>query len=236
MDNDPANDLSERALILDALFYEVPALRIVQGAYLKVKAGQICGLFGRNGCGKTTLLKLAAGQIRPASGLVIIDGERFATPQRRRRFAYLAYLPQTPMLPPTMRVETLIRSFPRPARALFDDDLLAPLRTQRIEQLSGGERRYLALRLVLSLGRRYALLDEPFTGMAPRIIDAMTGAIKQAAAGGMGILATDHYHHYMLPLVDTAYLMINKQCKPLNANADLRAQLAAYGYLGMRDT
>ena len=96
-------DPPERALILDAIFYEVPALRILQGVYLKVVPGQICGLFGRNGSGKTTLLKVAAGQIRPASGLVIIDGERFAALQRRCRFAKLAYLPQTPMLPPPMR-------------------------------------------------------------------------------------------------------------------------------------
>ena len=81
---------------------------------------------------------IAAGQIRPSSGLVIIDGERFAAPQRRRRFAYLAYLPQTPMLPPTMRVETLIRAFPEPSHTLLHDDFLAPLGTQRIEQLSGG--------------------------------------------------------------------------------------------------
>ena len=235
MPDHPPDDAPEHGLILDAIFFEVPALRILQGAYLKVAPGQICGLFGRNGSGKTTLLKVAAGQIRPSSGLVIIDGVRLAAPQRRRRFAHLAYLPQTPMLPPTMRVETLIRAFPQPARTLLHDDLLAPLRSQRVEQLSGGERRYLALRLLLSLGRPYTLLDEPFTGMAPRIIDHMTAAIRQAAAGGMGILATDHYHHYMLPLVDTAYLMINKQCKPLNGEADLRAQLAAYGYMGMRD-
>ena len=225
------NDAAERGLILDAIFFEVPALRILQGAYLKAAPGQICGLFGRNGSGKTTLLKVAAGQIRPSSGLVIIDGMRLAAPQRRRRFAHLAYLPQAPMLPPTMRVDALIRAFPKSARPLRHDDLLAPLRTQRIEQLSGGERRYLALRLVLSLGRRYTLLDEPFTGMAPRIIDHMTAAIEQAAAQGMGILATDHYHHYMLPLVDTAYLMINKQCKRLDPDADLRAQLAAFGYM-----
>lgn len=108
-------------------------MRILQGAYLRVEPGQICGLFGRNGSGKTTLLKVATGQIRPASGLVIIDGERFAAPQRRCRFAKLAYLPQTPMLPPDMRVETLIRSFPnaylmihKPCKRL-DGDLRAQL-------------------------------------------------------------------------------------------------------------
>ncbi len=225
------HDTSERALVLDAIFYEVPALRILQGVYLKVLPGQICGLFGRNGCGKTTLLKIAAGQIRPASGLVIIDGERLASLQRRRRFAHLVYLPQTPMLPPTMRVEALIHAFPRPSHTLVDNDLLKPLRTQRIEQLSGGERRYLALCLVLSLGRRYALLDEPFTGMAPRLIEHMTDAIKKAAASGMGILATDHYHHYMVSLVDRAYVMVNKQCRLLDADADFQEQLVAYGYM-----
>ena len=134
------------------------------------------------------------------------------------------------MLPPDMRVETLIRTFPS-ASELLEDTLLAPLHAQRVDQLSGGERRYLELRLVLSLGRRYVLLDEPFTGIAPRIIDRMAEAITEAAAQGAGLLATDHYHHYMLPLVSDAYLMIHKQCKRLDGDADLQAQLAAYGYM-----
>ena len=82
--------------------------------------------------------------------------------------------------------------------------------------------------------RRLGLLDEPFTGFAPRIIDRMAEAITEAAAQGAGILVTDHYHHYMLPLVDAAYLMIHKQCKRLDAAADLHGQLAAYGYLAAR--
>ncbi|MFQ5572408.1 MAG: ATP-binding cassette domain-containing protein [Rhodothermales bacterium] len=221
----------ERALVLDAIFYEVPALRILQGAYLKVQRGQICGLFGRNGSGKTTLLKIATGQMRPSSGIVIIDGERFAKPQRQRRFEKIAYLPQTPMLPKGMLVETLIRAFPAASRHLLRDDLLAPFRRYRIDQLSGGQRRYLELKLVLSLGRSYVLLDEPFTGIEPLIIDRMTEAIREAAAQGSGILATDHYHHYMLPIADDAYLMIHKQCKHLDGRAELRAQLHAYGYL-----
>lgn len=225
----------ESALVLDAIFYRVPALSILQGAYLKVNPGSICGLIGLNGSGKSTLLNIAAGQSRPSNGLTIIDGERFATPSLKRRFAKIAYLPQQSMLPRHMPVRSVIRAFPKATQALLTHDLLAPHLDKRIADLSGGERRYLELKLTLSLDRTYYLLDEPFTGIEPLIIDHMVEDIKAVASKGKGVLATDHYHQYLLPLIDDAYLMQNKQCYPLNASTDFYTQLQDYGYFSMRE-
>jgi len=217
------------ALIVDGVFYRVPALDILKGVHLKVPAGGICGLFGRNGSGKTTLLEVAGGQIQPDSGLTIIDGDRFHEQSKRRRFEKLAYLPQDSMLPPDVTVRTLLASadlvpttVPDPLQSCVD---------QRVRTLSGGERRLLEVEIVLGLDRDYVLLDEPFTGVEPLLIDPISREIEAAAAQGSGILVTDHYHQYVTPLTDVAYVMWQKQCYRLDEDEPIPKQLEELGYL-----
>lgn len=220
--------MTDSGLILDSIFYEVPQVRILQGVYIRVLPGTVCSLFGRNGSGKTTLLKIAAGQIRPRSGLLIVDGIRFHAKALRRRFQYLAYLPQTSITPDDMRVERMVSAFPS-ASHLVHDDLISPRLSDRIGELSGGERRYLEAMLLLSLKRKYVLLDEPFTGVEPRLIEQISKRIEEAARAGVGVLLTDHYHQYALEVADDAYLMHNKQCTHLGG--DFRAELQRHSYL-----
>ena len=181
----------DSALILDGVFYRVPSLDILQGAHLKAHAGAITGLFGRNGSGKTTLLKVAAGQIQPNSGLTIIDGTRLHKQSKWKRFSKVACLPQESMPPPDVTVRTL----------------------------SGGERRLLEVAIVLGLERDYALLDAPFTGVEPLLIDAIGGRIEEAAAQGTGVLLTDHCHQHVMPLADDAHVLWQKQCVPPDSDA-----------------
>jgi len=185
------------ALVVDGVFYRVPSLDILKGVHLKARAGAITGLFGRNGSGKTTLLKIASGQIRPNSGLTIIDGNRLHKPSKRERFAKIAYLPQASMLPADVTVQTLVRSAGLSSARV--PDRLSSRMDQRVRTLSGGERRLLEVALVLGLERDYVLLDEPFTGVEPILIDAIAAQIERAAAQGTGLLITDHYHRRHAP-------------------------------------
>ena len=75
------------------------------------------------------------------------------------------------------------------------------------------------------------LLDEPFTGVEPILIDAIGRRIEQAAARGTGILVTDHYHQHVIPLADAAYVLWQKQCYPLNGAVSIQEQLVQMGYL-----
>lgn len=216
------------SLILDSIFYRVPNLSILEGAYLKVVPGTVCALFGRNGAGKSTLLKVAAGQIHSESGITIIDGQRIYNRSINKRFSKIGYLPQNSMLPNNMSVNRLIRSFSS-SNDLFKIPLIKKIFPQKIHELSGGERRYLEVTLLLCLDRNYFLLDEPFTGVEPLIIEQLIEKIKSEVDRGKGILITDHYHQYVLEMADYAYLMLNKQCYKLGN--DFKSELKRLGYI-----
>jgi lipopolysaccharide export system ATP-binding protein len=223
----------DSALILDGIFYRVPSLDILKGVYLNARAGAVTGLFGRNGSGKTTLLKIAGGQIQPNSGLTIIDGTRLHKPSKRTRYAKIAYLPQASMLPADVPVRTVVRSADLSSSQV--PDRLSSRMDQRVRTLSGGERRLLEVAIVLGLERDYVLLDEPFTGVEPILIDAIGTRIERAAAQGTGVLVTDHYHQHVTPLADEAYVLWQKQCDRLDGDAPIRDQLVQMGYLSETD-
>ncbi|NBC01097.1 MAG: ATP-binding cassette domain-containing protein [Bacteroidetes bacterium] len=215
-------------LNLDTIFYSVPGHTIIQGAHVKVQEGRVCGLFGQNGSGKSTLMRVAAGQIRATSGLTIINGLRLSKRERRARFERIGYLPQKSMLPRDITVQRVIRAARQ--QELSEDVVLKKLRSRRIGDLSGGERRYLEVVLVLGLGRQYVLLDEPFSGVEPKIIDQICERIRWAAESGCGVLVTDHYYQYVLSIADDAYLMRHKQCYRLEGN--IAEELERVRYIG----
>lgn len=219
---------SESSLILDGIFYSIPELSILNGAYLKIKVGTVCGLFGINGSGKSTLMKIAAGQLQPNSGIAEIDGFRLYKKAKHKRFTHIAYLPQDSMLPNDLKVKSIVKSFPK-TEDFFKNPLVQKISSQKVGELSGGERRYLEILLLFSLNRRFYLLDEPFTGVEPLIIELIIEMIKEEAKSGKGILISDHYHQYVLKASDYAYLLQNKQSYKLQD--DIKLDLKRYGYL-----
>jgi len=213
-------------LILDSIFFRVPELSILEGAWLKAEAGQVTAIIGRNGSGKSTLLKVAAGQIKATAGITIIDGERIHSKSLNRRFAKIGYLPQDTMLPPDITVKRLIRSLGK--SKLTEDPLIQKIYNQKTIQLSGGEKRYLEVVMLFQLDRKYILLDEPFTGVEPTIIDLLIDRIRKEAHNGKGIMLTDHMHRYISMVADKGYLVHNRQCYDLGN--DFSQELKRMGY------
>ncbi|HKJ34235.1 MAG TPA: ATP-binding cassette domain-containing protein [Balneolales bacterium] len=192
-------------------------MSILEGVYLEVKPGKTTALIGRNGAGKSTLLKIAAGQLSADSGLTIINGQRIHERSLRKRFRKIGYLPQDSMLPDELSVSRLIKSIPS-ASYLKENEFIKSFLQRRISHLSVGERRFLEISVLLSLDRNYFLMDEPFTGVEPYIIDQSIKSIKRKAAAGHGILVTDHLYRYITQVADEAYLLREKQCRKLDEN------------------
>jgi lipopolysaccharide export system ATP-binding protein len=218
-------------LVFDSIFFSVPSMKIIEGVYLEVRSGEVCGLFGRNGTGKSTLFRVVTGELPADSGNLVIDGDRIRGRRPRRRFRDLSYLPQNSMLPHDMKAAAVAKSFPAAAMRLLDRPPFCERAGDSMDRFSYGERRYFELMLVLSLDRKYVILDEPFHGLEPILIDRMSERILEAARRGAGILITDQFHQHMLDLVDRAYLMVNRQVRYVGEGPAIREALVRHAYL-----
>ena len=204
--------------------------------HLKVEQGKIYGIFGKNGSGKSILMDIGAGIYLPSSGRVFINGKAFKKLSRIERYRKIAYLPQNSFLPQDVKVKNLIKSFPGLAYGLINRSKLLNLKNEKISSLSGGELRLLELLLIISLNRTYLILDEPFTGIEPLIIQEMIDLILEQRQQKKGILITDHYYHYVLKISDIAYIIKDGQCKPIGKDTDKLSMLKDYGYLSNKST
>lgn len=219
---------TDEPLVLDSIFYSVPKLKILTGVYLEINPGKVTALIGQNGSGKSTLLKIAAGQIKASSGITKINGNRFFSKSLKNRFRSIGYLPQQSMLPGDMKVFNVISSFSS-AEFLTEDLFFKKLINQKVKELSGGERRFLEISLIMSLNRDFILLDEPFSGVEPHIIERIIELIREESGKNKGILLTDHMHRYVTNVADDGYLLHNRQCYRLGK--DVAGELKKIGYL-----
>lgn len=186
-------------LHLDALQGGYGAVQIVHGVDLRLAAGARLALIGRNGVGKTTLLKAIMGLADVRAGRVVFEGQDISrwTP-RRRALAGIGYVPQTRDVFASLTVEeNLVAGLKgRPRSALDEAYALFPRLAERRhnggQQLSGGEQQMLSVARTL-LGRpRLLLLDEPLEGLAPIICQELMQAFERLARDtGVAVLLVE---------------------------------------------
>ncbi len=193
----------------------------VNNVSLNVKEGEIVGLLGPNGAGKTTTFYMIAGLIRPDDGKITMDGEDIThLPMYKRAQKGLSYLPQEPSIFRGMTVEENIYSIleflykDEKTRKLVLEKLLQDLNIAHIRKtqayaVSGGERRRVEVARALATKPKFILLDEPFSGIDPIIVDELKTIIKGLKSRNIGIIITDHNVREILDIVDRAYLLFD---------------------------
>ena len=187
---------------------------------LEVASGEIIGLLGPNGAGKTTSFYMIVGLIRPDSGTITLDDRDLTDlPMHARARAGIGYLPQEASVFRRLTVEQNIRailelrkSLNKKQRREREDQLLeefglTPIRKQRGERLSGGERRRLEIARALASNPRFMLLDEPFAGVDPISVNDIKEQIRDLSHRGIGVLITDHDVRSTLDICDRAYIV-----------------------------
>ena len=178
--------------------------RILSGVYLLVETGGVTAVLGRNGCGKSCLMKILSGSLKAGFCSMRIDGKW----HRRFTEKEIRYLPQHPFIPGWLRLERALGDF-----GLQREDLerwfpeFIPLRETRIGELSGGEQRILECFIILRSPARFILLDEPFAGVDPLAVADIQEIVQYLKERGMGILITDHNVRETLQIVDRAYIL-----------------------------
>jgi lipopolysaccharide export system ATP-binding protein len=210
---------SSAAIRTEALVKVFGQRAVVNGIDLRVDAGEVVGLLGRNGAGKTTIFYMIVGLIPVTRGRVLINGTD-ATRLRMHRRARLGigYLPQEPSVFRQLTVEenilAIVETLPlarrdRPARVRrhLDELGLTPLAQQKAYTLSGGERRRLEIARALVTTPRFLLMDEPFSGVDPISVADVQKIILQLKERGIGVLVTDHNVRETLNIVDRGYII-----------------------------
>lgn len=206
-------------LTTEALAKSYRGRRVVDDVSLEVEAGEIVGLLGPNGAGKTTTFYMVVGLIRPDAGTVYLDGNpltRLAMHQRAHMG--IGYLAQEPSIFRKLTVEdnlkaiaetlSLSRSQQRDrVYRLLDEFNLTALRNLKGYALSGGERRRVELARLLITSPQFILLDEPFTGIDPIMVQEIQTFIFRLKQQGIGIFITDHRVRETLEITDRACIM-----------------------------
>ena len=196
---------------------------ILSGVYLLAETGCVTAVLGRNGCGKSCLMKSLSGALKAGFCSMRIDGKwhgRFTEKEVR-------YLPQHAFIPGWLRLERVLRDFGLSREELERwFPLFVPLRGSRIGELSGGEQRILECFVILRSRTQFVLLDEPFSQIAPLHVETLQTLIRQEKMA-KGILLTDHMYRHVTGIADRLYVMTDGQAYPC-ANDE---ELVRRGYL-----
>ena len=191
---------------------------IVSDVYLHLETHEILGLLGRNGSGKSTLLKIIFGLIGAETKFIRIDN----TVKFNESFTEISYLNQDSFIPQNFTVRKAISlSIQKDRINLFHNDtLLKPILNNKIGELSGGELRYLEIKLILEKESKFVLLDEPYNGLSPIMIEEINKIIVEASAR-KGIIITDHNYENVIKISTKLILMKDGKTHQINKISEL---------------
>lgn len=207
---------------------------ILRDVSLEAKPGQVTVILGRNGVGKTTLLKAMMGLVPIKTGAIELDGRPIQdrTPYERAR-AGIGFVPQGREIFARLTVEENLRMglATRPGRTPIPAELfeLFPVLRQMLHRrggdLSGGQQQQLAIARALAAKPRLLVLDEPTEGIQPSIIKDIGRVIRLLAdRGDMAIVLVEQYYDFAQELADTFAVMERGEVIARGLGKDMEAQ------------
>jgi branched-chain amino acid transport system ATP-binding protein len=232
-------------LEIDALCAAYGEAQVLDRVSMRVREGEIVALLGRNGMGKTSLVRsvMGLGSPRVTNGSIRMNGTELVgrranqisnhgigyVPQGRRLFASLTVREHLTMLgrgrAGAWSMRRVFDTFPR----------LEERKSHRASQLSGGERQMLAIGRALMTGPRVILMDEPTEGLAPVMVEIVEGIVRALRADGLGVLLVEQNLYSALAVADRVCIFETGRVVWEGAPADLTSQQQLLErYLGIR--
>lgn len=214
----------------------------------QVGQGEIVGLLGQNGAGKTTSFYMAVGLVKPNSGTVYLDDVDIThLPMYKRAKLGLGYLAQEPSIFRDLTVYENIYGVLQLAKPELNkterkektEELLEEFSLQHVRKnkgivLSGGERRRTEIARALAVDPKFILLDEPFAGVDPIAVEEIQTIVAKLKHRNIGILITDHNVNETLSITDRAYLLFEGKILKHGTAEELAAdEMVRRVYLGM---
>nr|WP_276508554.1 ABC transporter ATP-binding protein [Modestobacter muralis] len=187
---------------------------VLDGVNLTVGAGEVVGLLGRNGVGKTTLMSTLMGWLSPSAGSVRLgDREIAGLPTHQIARAGVAIVPQGRRVFAPLTVENNLRIAHKGSQRWTIERIfeimprLAERRRNRGDQLSGGEQQMLAIARALLLDPALLLLDEPSDGLAPSVVTQVMEILASLRGEGLSVLLVEQDLHVAFSVADRILVM-----------------------------
>ncbi len=221
--------MTNHILEIDSIQKKFDYKLILSDVYLKCETNEIIGLLGRNGSGKSTLLKIIFGILDADFKFVRIDG--VTKNKTSDLFKEISYLSQDNFIPNSFSVKKAIHLSieKNKTEEFFQDDFIKSLKDKKIHHLSGGELRYLEIKLILFNPSKFVLFDEPYNGLSPIMIDKINQLIIENS-NKKGIIITDHNYENVIKI--SSKLILMKEGKAFHLKN--KNELIEKGYLRER--
>lgn len=241
-----SGEFQEHTLRANSLYKSFGKKQVVKGIDFSITTGEVLGLLGPNGSGKTTSFYMIIGFHKPTQGEVFLDKERITgLPMYKRAQMGISYLPQEPSVFRKLTVEENIWAIlehradldKTQKKAMLEELLeefsIVKIRRQYAYTLSGGERRRTEIARSLAIDPKFLLLDEPFAGIDPIAVADLKKMIAILKNRGIGILITDHNVRDTLEITDRAIIINNGEIITQGSRDEiLKDEKARQFYLG----
>jgi lipopolysaccharide export system ATP-binding protein len=215
---------------------------VVRGVTLSLSAGEVVGVLGPSGAGKTTFFRALVGEIAVVSGRIELDGlDVSSEPLWKRARRGIGYVPQVPSVLWDLTVEANLSTFESLASTSKTLGARAWAATVELEgrlrvragHLSGGERRRLELARALIGEPKVLVCDEPFAGIDPAGAQRLGALLRKLADGGTAVVLADHHVAEALIVCDRAMLLVDGKIEAAGDPESFRAHPLVVGrYLG----
>lgn len=203
----------------DSVILEFNSKIILNNVYLKSETGRVTGLLGRNGSGKSSLIKILYGELTPNYKSIRINKTSLFSTNRPPND--MRYLPQGKFIPPHLKINRIFDDF---KLSFFDFSTYFPefkkYDKSRLKSLSGGERRIVEIYLILVSKTKFCILDEPFSHIMPIHIETIKKIILKEKQN-KGIIITDHMYKHITNISDDLYLIKDGKTHLINNIKDI---------------
>ena len=237
--------MSASKLIAKNLRKSYGATQIIKDVSIAITRGEVVGLLGANGAGKTTCFYMICGLVPADSGVILLENNDITPlPLYMRARLGIGYLPQEASVFRHLSVEDNIMAIleiaqQNPAQSnaklnqILDEFKIRHIRKCKGASLSGGERRRVEIARALASDPKFIFLDEPFAGVDPIAVADIQNLITQLKNRGLGVLITDHNVRETLGIVERAYILHDGEILVAGSPQQIvRSEQARKVYLG----